>query len=157
MSDTLTLDLEGLLPHQVVSLLEQARDFRAQNTTTADVDDESWRDAESTGWTKKHVELLRANLKTRNKTVQLEAFDLAVKNGGFVSRDQVYAIGGYAPTRKLNNWTAPFSNFSDVLVEEHGLPEDAAWPIETDYGPGTGFRPAIGFAVAPEIVKLLRS
>lgn len=156
MPDTITLDLEGLLPSQILSLLEQARAYRALNVQ-GEQDDESWRDAESTGWTKKHVDLLRENLKTRGKSVQLEAFDLAVKSGGFVSREQVYVIGGYAPTRKLNNWTAPFSNFAEVLVEEHGLAEDAAWPVETEYGDGTGFRPAIGFSVAPEIVKLLRS
>ena len=75
---------------------------------------------------------------------------------GQYEREEVYAIGGYAPTRKLNNWTLPFSNFCDVLVQEHGLPDSAAWPVVTEYGEGAGYRPAIGFSVAPEIVKLMR-
>ena len=157
MPDEIKLDLTDLKPGQVAGLLEQARAYREENAVEDRIEDDgSWRDAVSTGWTKEHVDLLRENLRSRGKTVQLEAFDVAVKNGGFVSRDQVYAIGGYAPGRKLNNWTAPINNYSEVLAEKHGLPADADWPIETEYGEGSGYRPAIGFSVAPEIVKLLR-
>lgn len=157
MSDTITVDVDGLSAIQVGEIVETVRRLREQNAVTEhEQDDETWRDAPSTGWTLEHVEELRANLKARGKTVQLEAFDLAIKNGGFVSREQVYAIGGYAPTRKLNNWTAPINNFSETLVETSGLPQKADYPIETAYGEGTGYRPAIGFTVAPEIVKLVR-
>lgn len=157
MPDEMKLDLTDLQPDQVANLLEQVREYREKNAVEDRIEDDgSWRHAVSTGWTKQHVDLLRDNLKARGKTVQLEAFDTAVKNGGFVSREQVYAIGGYAPSRKLNNWTAPINNYSEVLVEKHGLAADADWPIETEYGEGTGYRPAIGFSVAPEIVKLLR-
>lgn len=158
MPDEIKLDLTDLLPGQVADLLERAREHREKNAVDEhSEDDGSWRDAISTGWTREHVDLLRENLKQRGKTVQLDAFDAAVKNGGFVSRDEVYRIGGYLPSRKLNNWTAPINNFSESLVATHGLPDDAAWPIETEYGEGSGYRPAIGFTVAPEIVKLLRT
>ena len=100
--------------------------------------------------------MLRKHLSDRGKIVQLTAFDRAVDNGGFVSRDEVYKIGEYAPDRKLNNWTAPINGYTDVLSDKHGLPEDAATPISTKYGPGQGFRPAIGFRVALELVKLVR-
>ncbi len=158
MADELKLNLTDLQPGQVADLLEQVREYREKNAIDErSEDDGSWREAESTGWTREHVELLRDHLKQRGKTVQLDAFDAAVRNGGFVSRDEVYRLGGYQPSRKLNNWTAPINNFSETLVQTHGLPEDAAWPIVTEYGEGSGYRPAIGFSVAPEIVKLLRS
>jgi hypothetical protein len=59
--------------------------------------------------------------------------------------------------RKLNNWTAPFKSIVAALVANPDLPDDADSPIEPEYGPGTGCRPALGFNVAPEIVRLMRS
>lgn len=158
MTDTLKIKIRGWQPQHVAELLELVAVTRSRIASGADgpSDDGSWRDAVSTGWTLAHVKLLRGHLADRHKTVQLQAFDLAIKNGGSVSREQVFTIGAYAPERKLNNWTAPINNFADVLVEKHGLPEDAEWPIETDYEPGSGFKPARGFLVAPEIVKLVR-
>jgi len=162
MKDSMKIDVTQLEPDQVSDVLARVRHYRSINQAAADggnvrVDDESWQQAAFTGWTTEHVNLLRAHLNSRGKPVQLEAFDLAVKNGGFVSREEVYALGSYAPTRKLNNWTAPVNNYFQELVAHHGLPEDADLPIETEYGPGTGYRPAIGFSVAPEIVKLVRA
>jgi len=80
-----------------------------------------------------HLDLLTAHLKERGKKVQLAAIERAIENGGFVSREEVYELGGYEPTRRLNNWTAPINNYSEVLVREHDLPDDADWPIETQY------------------------
>lgn len=157
MADSLTLDIEGLTPDQVAHLVKVAQEMREDNQLEEiDWDDESWRDAPSTGWTAEHVELLRAALFERGKPTQLAAFDAAVENGGYVPRKEVYELGGYAPTRKLNNWTAPFKAIVAELVAHHGLPEAAAQPMEPEYGPGTGFRPALGFNVAPEIVRLAR-
>ncbi len=156
MSDSLTLDLAGLTSTQVGELVALTRRYREDAARPVEPADESWREATSTGWTKEHLDLLKANLRQRGKTVQLAALNRAIDNGGFISRDEVYELGGYERTRRLNNWTAPINNFCGVLAEKHGLPEDSDWPIETEYGPGTGFRPAVGFTVAPELVKLAR-
>jgi hypothetical protein len=158
MGDHITISTDGLEPSQVAEILELVQQHRERNAVNQIEDDESWRTAKSTGWTMKHVDLLLDHLRSHPKwKVQIESFEAAVKNGGFSSREQVYALGGYEPARKLNNWTAPFNNYWHTLVEHHGLPESADWAVETNYGPGSGYRPAIGFDVAPEIVKLLRS
>ena len=159
--ESLTLDVSDLTPSQVAQLLEFARQLSTEGGGESpggdEVDDEAWRTAPSTGWTLKHVELLREHLKSRGKTVQLNAFDQAIARGGFISRDSVYRIGGYDPARRLNNWTAPFTVASNYLEDEHGLPSTADWPIETEYGDGgPQYRPAIGFRVTAEIVKLVR-
>lgn len=157
MRDTLTVDVSGFRAEYVADVLALVQRYRSQSTANTAADDESWRTAKSTGWTKQHLELLRAHLKSRGKTVQLAAVNRAVENGGFVSREEIYSLGGYSPTRKLNNWSVPINNFSEVLVERYGLPAEADWPIETEYGEGTGYRPAIGFNVAPELVRLART
>ena len=154
MSDHVTLDLSGLEPAQVAELLVFVQQLRAKPEPAAD--DESWRTAPSTGWERKHLDLLREHLKARGKSVQLAVLDQGIANGGWVPRQQVYDLGGYAENRRLNNWTAPILNFVEVLVAEHGLPADADQPILTEYGPGTGFRPATGFWVSLEIVRLGR-
>ncbi|MCW2638797.1 MAG: hypothetical protein JWP76_1103 [Dactylosporangium sp.] len=155
---TLTFDADRLNPEQVTDLVTRYRAYIAVNDseTPAPVDDESWRTAESTGWTLDAVEKLRARLTAHGATAQLAALERAVANGGFVSRAEVYSLAGYAPSRQLKNWTSPVTGAQAALVAAGDLPEDAAAALETEYGPGRGFRPAIGFNVAPEIVKLLR-
>lgn len=125
-------------------------------TSGALADDESWRSAPSPGWGAAHVDALRSALPDRGKPTPLVACDAAVENGGYVSRAEVFALGGYDQNRKLNNWTARFEVVVADLVAERGLPEDADLPMMPEYGPGTGFRPALGFNVAPEIVRILR-
>lgn len=154
--ESLTLDISDLTPEQVSSVLEFARSL-AEDRPVEDVDDESWRTASSTGWTLDHIDLLRDHLRNRGKTVQLMVFDEAIRCGGFIPREAVYKIGGYDPGRRLNNWTAPFTVATNYLVDDCELPEDADWPVETEYGDGgPQYRPAIGFRVLPEIVKLAR-
>lgn len=157
MTDSITLDVEGLTATQVAEIIDRVRAMREQPADAAEDDDDSWADAPSTGWTVEHVDLLRAALFNRGKAAQLAAFDSAIERGGYVSRAVVFDLGGYDEGRKLNNWTAPFKAVVADLVANHGLPVGAVAPIEPNYGPGTGYRPAAGFDVAPEIVRLKRS
>ncbi|ACY24018.1 hypothetical protein Gbro_4905 (plasmid) [Gordonia bronchialis DSM 43247] len=156
MSDSLTLDVGDLTPEQVADILRFVASLREAEIDEREVDDGSWRDAVSTGWTLAHVTLLREHLEERGKDVQLAAFDLAIKQGGFVSRASVYRLGDYDDSRRLNNWTAPFVVAADWLEDEHGLtsPEYPVWAV---YDPDMkGFQRALGFEVLPEIVKLVR-
>lgn len=152
--DNITLDLAGLEPEQVTELLYFVRQLRAKTEPAGD--EESWRNAPSTGWERRHLDLLREHLGSRGASVQLAVLDRGIANGGWVSRQEVYQLGGYSEKRRLNHWTNPILKFVDVLVSDHGLPADADDPIVTEYGPGTGFRPATGFWVAFEIVRLGR-
>ncbi|UOG23806.1 hypothetical protein MTX80_23085 (plasmid) [Gordonia amicalis] len=157
MSTSLTLDVGDLTPEQVAEIVRFVAALRESEIDEHEVDDGSWRDAESTGWTLEHVRLLRQHLEERGKNVQLAAFDLAIKQGGFVSRASVYRLGGYDDSRRLNNWTAPFVVAADWLEDEHGLPHDTSYPVSTYYDPEVkGFQRALGFEVLPEIVKLVR-
>jgi hypothetical protein len=153
---TLTIPLDNLEPEQISDIVARVRAYEVSNRAGEPVDDESWRNAESTGWTLPLIDALRAKLTAHGASAQLAAFDRAIANGGFVSRAEVFALAGYPPERQLKNWTTPVTSAQAALVASAGLPEDAAPALETDYGPGRGFRPAIGFNVAPEIVKLVR-
>jgi hypothetical protein len=159
MTDTLTLAIEDLTPDQVAQLLAFVRAMRTGTLAMGQSvpDESSWRDAPSTGWTREHVEALRRALAERGKDIQLAAFDAAIENGGFMSREDLYALGGYEPTRKLNNWTVPLRNVKAELIAGAGLPKDAELPMEFDYPRAAGYVAARGLVVAPEIVRLMRS
>lgn len=157
--ESLTLDVAELSPEQVAELLAFARSLALDGPALEEreLDDESWRDAELTGWELRHVELLREHLASRGKVVQLGAFDLAIEQGGFVSRASVYRLGEYESSRRLNNWTAPFIVASDWLEDEHGLPSDTLYPVSAVYNEDiSGYQRALGFEVLPEIVRLVR-
>ncbi|MFC8314215.1 hypothetical protein ACFUEJ_11395 [Gordonia sp. NPDC057258] len=156
MYDTLTLDVGDLTPEQVAEILRFVASLRDVETDEREVDDDSWRHAKSTGWTLEHVTLLREHLEDRGKDVQLAAFDLAIKHGGFVSRASVYRLGDYDDSRRLNNWTAPFVVAADWLEAKHGL-TSPEYPVRAVYDDEVkGYQRALGFEVLPEIVKLVR-
>jgi hypothetical protein len=102
------------------------------------------------------VAWLRRALRERGAEAQLKAFERAIDNGGFVSRAEVYALAGYPATRQLKGWTSPIVAAQEEVVLHGSLSDDAAPAMVTNYGVGTGYRPAKGFDVAPEIVKLVR-
>ena len=51
MSDSLTLDVGDLTPEQVADILRFVASLREAEIDEREVDDGSWRDAVSTGWT----------------------------------------------------------------------------------------------------------
>jgi len=157
-NDNLKIDLVGITPEGVAEVLTLVHRLREDGTNAMpeDTGEELWRTAASSGWTSEHLEGMRAALLKGKKTVQLAALDRAIANGGYITRAEVYEIGGYPADRKLNNWTSPFDSVVHELVSSHGLPEDAESPIVPDYGTGSGWRRAHGFEVAPELVKLAR-
>lgn len=157
MTDSLTLDIRDLTPAQVAQLLETIRSMRkVAGPAEHGPEDESWRDAPSTGWTLDLVLVLRENLRRRGNVVQLEAFNQAIRNGGEVSREEIFRIGGYDPKRQLKNWTKPLRTVTSNLIERGSLPEYAEFPMEADYTEGSGYRQARLFRVTPEIVKLVK-
>ncbi|WP_460689949.1 hypothetical protein [Nesterenkonia suensis] len=156
MNDSLTIDLAGLTTAQVGQIVETVRGMRS-STSAHELEPElpDWHTAESTGWTIEHVEYLRGELAARGKRVQLAAFEAALENDGYISRGDLYALAGYGPDRKLNKWTSPFRSITAELVDERGLPEGAALPMEAGYTDAPSYQQTHGFVVAPEIVKLV--
>ncbi|WP_310952167.1 hypothetical protein [Gordonia westfalica] len=118
--------------------------------------EELWRDADPEGWTLEHVDLLRERLRERGNDVQLAAFDLAIKQGGFVSRASVFRVGGYGSSRRLNNWIGPFNKVFGELVKDHGLDSNVL-PVGAVYDPEpTGYQRVLGYRVHAGIVRLVR-
>jgi hypothetical protein len=157
MVDTLTVDISDLTPEDVARVLGLVRSMRDEADPSAEgIDASSWADAVSTGWTLDLVLQLREMLRRRGNDVQLEAFNQAIRNGGEISRDEIFRIGGYEPKRQLKNWTKPLRTITAELVDRGSLPEDAEFPMEADYTEGSGYRQAHLFRVAPEIVKLVK-
>ncbi len=128
----------------------------ASGTLGVEVRETSVRDAERVerlnevsvdgGWTMQNAALLIAYLREANP-VQAKALRRAASQGGFVSRDDVYEIGNYEPTRRLNGFTRPIKRKMQYLQDIGLLPLDAIDVVETEYEQGwaTGFR-------IPEIV-----
>lgn len=153
--NSVTLDVTNWPSASVAALMEYAHQLGVEAAGSVE-DDESWRSAAYEGWTLKHVTLLREYLQERGDTARLECFDVAIRQGGWVSREQVYRISGYEPDRRLNGWTRPFDTAANLLEDGYDLPEDAPWPVWADYPEGSGFHQARGFYVHPGIVRLVR-
>lgn len=157
MPDSLNLDISDFAPAQVAQLLETIRSIRSgAGPTEGAPENESWRDAVSSGWTLDLVLVLRESLRRRGNDVQLEAFNQAIRNGGEITREEIFRIGNYEPKRQLKNWTKPLRTITSELIERGSLPEDAEFPMEADYTEGSGYRQAHVFRVTPEIVKLVK-
>jgi hypothetical protein len=157
MTDTLNLDISDLAPEKVAQILAIVRSMRTEVASGIGRPvDTSWTNAVSSGWTLDLVLVLRENLRRRGNDVQLESFNQAIRNGGEISREEIFRIGGYEPKRQLKNWTKPLRTITSELIERGSLPEEAEFPMEADYTEGSGYRQAHVFRVAPEIVKLVK-
>ena len=69
--------------------------------------------------------------------VQRAAIISAIKNGGFVSRDEVYTIGGFSPSRTLRGFTRPARRVMQGMQDDGALSDNAEEPLETIYDPKT--------------------
>lgn len=110
---------------------------------------------ESTGWTYEAYEQVMAGLLSKSY-VQAAAIMEAIKGGtGYVTRDDVYALGKYPETRTLKGFTRPVNRVTADLVDSGLLPEDAEDLLRPDYDPAVkSFQRAKGFFVPMEVVKL---
>ncbi|MEV7417488.1 PIN-like domain-containing protein [Streptomyces sp. NPDC089919] len=73
----------------------------------------------------------------------------AVENGGFVSRDEVYEIGGYEPGRMLKGFTRPIARISQDVAVDVGFTrfdQDVLTPVYDEMK--AGFGRADGFKVS---------
>ncbi|WP_189737089.1 PIN-like domain-containing protein [Streptomyces nojiriensis] len=127
-------------------LLVLARDYLAVPVTEDSVQNVEMVDARSeaeervSNWNYVFLgQLLRA-LRAQ-APVQESAIRRAVRNGGFVSRDEVYEIGGYEPGRMLKGFTRPVSRISqDVSFDANlsGFDQDVLVPVYDEMKAGFG-------------------
>lgn len=113
-------------------------------------------EVEPSGWTLDLYTEAMTGLLSRYG-VQAQAINDAIKGGtGFISREEVYKIGGYPESRSLKGFTRPVNRIVERLTDSGKLPEDAEDLLVPDYDPTVkGYQRARGFRVPMEIVKIL--
>ena len=108
---------------------------------------------EGPGWTKEGLKALLETLDIHAPT-RARVIRRAAEQGGYVSRDEVYELGGYSQSRQLTGWTRPLRTWTEHLRNEGVLgPEDG----ETDvlYAVYEGASRAKGFRVPQRVLELL--
>jgi hypothetical protein len=89
--------------------------------------------------------------------VQAATIGVAVRQNGFVSRDQVYAIGKYPEGRSLRGFTRPINRITQPYRDQRFVPEDAVdilWTVYNKESPDDGW--AAGFRVHKDVLPLLK-
>jgi len=108
------------------------------------------------GWTQSAVSELLETLSFRSP-VQSAAIRFAAAHHGFIDRDKVYEIGGYAEKRTLKGFTRPVTRTVQEMKDSGTLPGDAVDVLETVYDPAYSYVQASGFSVPTQLVPLIQS
>lgn len=110
----------------------------------------------STGWTLEiYTDVVKKLARTHG--VQASAIMTAADGGGLVTREKVYELGSYPPSRSLKGFTRPVNRIMQKLIEDGTLPDDVDDLFEPVYDPEvTGFQRVKGFRVPQEIVKIVQ-
>jgi hypothetical protein len=107
------------------------------------------------GWSREAVSTLLDDLSFR-APVQCAAIRFAADNGGFVSREEVYELGGYDENRTLKGFTRPANRLAQEMRSSGILPEGTVDVLEPVYDPASGTGQVSGFAVAQQLVPLIQ-
>lgn len=110
----------------------------------------------ASGWTTEAVETLLRRL-NYEAPVQEATIRFAAQNGGFVSREDVYRIAEYEPSRQLKGFTRPVNRIAQELRDSGDVPEEALDVLVPVYDEGKhGFGWVDGFRVPAEVISTLR-
>lgn len=158
----MTIDVQHWTPEEVASLVALVQSHEAgydeedppEEYLPAPVEVE---EAPDTGWTKEAVTALLAQLARNGRAAQADVLSKAVERGGFIARSEVYHVAKYPSKRRLNGFTTPINTARDQLVRRGELAPGAVDVLTPEYGEGTGFRPALGFNVAPEVLRAFQA
>jgi hypothetical protein len=107
----------------------------------------------SGGWNKEAMHELLCRL-DQEAPVQASAIRQAATQSGYISRDDVFALGDYEPNRQLKGFTRPVKRIAQELREQGLVPEDAVDVLRTEYD-HSNFGWASGFVIPQELVQLL--
>ncbi|MFE3786413.1 PIN-like domain-containing protein [Streptomyces goshikiensis] len=90
-------------------------------------------------------------------SVQADVIEYALENGGYVSRNQVYEIGGYDPGRMLKGFTRPVTRLSLQVAAAYDLARFEPYLLKPDYDEmKAGFGWVDGFRVPASVHEPLR-
>jgi hypothetical protein len=148
--EQIVMDVTGWSEANRAKLLTAIKEVRKGMATTIPAADDA-----DHGWTKDALTALLSRLAVGRGHVVAKAFTAAIDNGGEVSRDEVYEIGEYEPTRSLKGFTRPVNRIAQNMRDQGEIAEDAIDPFTPIYDPKIkSYQQASGFRVPPEIVKL---
>ncbi len=111
--------------------------------------------SETGGWDPVSLQEFMDRLSIEGR-VQAEAIRLAAKGDGFVSREDVYALGGYDQTRTLRGFTRPARRIAQDFQDRGLLSENAVEILEAVYDSKVSYVQASGFRIPKELIPLLR-
>lgn len=154
---------QRLIMLRPAQLLEYAKDILAVSVTEQGVRDVELVDANVAreqellpdgGWTVAGLTLLLVRL-LDEAPVQAKAIQFAAINSGFVSREDVYRIGDYAPERSLRGFTRPVNRVAQ-FVRSFGVMNDDAvdllWTVYNQDSPEVGW--AAGFQIHQAVLPI---
>lgn len=104
------------------------------------------------GWTPTAFREALARLDAANATVQAAVIRTALKQGGYVSREEVYRIGQYPTERTLRGFTRPANRIVADMKQAGEVLADAVDILSPSYRTGVQ---ADGFTVHPDLAVLL--
>jgi hypothetical protein len=142
---------ESLLLHARYVLEVEVRDESVQDVERVD---RFLATGESGGWTAEALQELLDRLSTRGP-VQAAAIRRAAKGGGFVSREDVYELGGYDETRTLRGFTRPANRLAQEFRDSGIVPDTAVDILEAVYDPSISYVQASGFRIPQELIPLI--
>ncbi|MDP9203295.1 MAG: PIN-like domain-containing protein [Gemmatimonadota bacterium] len=138
--------------------------FHARSVLQVEVSAESLQEVErvdrfvsiggSGGWTTASLDALLQRLAVE-APVQESAIELAAQQDGFVSREEVYQLGGYDETRTLRGFTRPVRRIAQTFRDQGIIPPGAIELLEAEYDAQVSYVQAAGFRVPIELVPLL--
>lgn len=88
----------------------------------------------------------------RSRYVQVKLIEYAVRNDGWISRDEIYTVAEFDETRRLNGLARPTNRITTQLIDEGLLPADADFPFTAEYE----HNKLVGYRVPEEIGRILR-
>jgi hypothetical protein len=110
----------------------------------------------TTAWNLDGTNVALARLRTEGWHAQATAIETACKQGGTITREEVYGVAGYEPERSLRGFTRPVRRVCQELRDQGLVPADAADLLSAVYDEGiSGYQRAGAFCVPDEIVALL--
>lgn len=107
---------------------------------------------EPSGWSKNLLGDIFIMLAQEGAEVQLKAIRHAHNNGGQVSREEVFALGGYPDNRQLKGFTRPCNRVTQKLRDLGKLPDNCDELLSPIYPAGSGYSRALGFRIPAELM-----
>jgi hypothetical protein len=147
--ELITVDVTGYSQYQRSAILTAISE--AEAALYAVQPDET----EGVGWTTNAYDKALVKLAGSRAEVQIQAVKRAIENGGYVTRAEVFELGGYPEGRQLKGFTRPVNRATQELRDSGDLPENAGELLEPVYDMTIkGYQPSKGFRVPQELVNL---